>query len=293
MNAWSLSEANMSVFDSFTKEHDFLICVDSDGCVMDTMNCKHFHCFGPSLTVEWGLEEWEDTILRRWTDINLLQMTRGIRRFKALAMILGEVNERYTRIPGVNTLKSWTESADALSNEMLAAAIEAENDPEGKLCLQKALNWSLTVNEEIAKLPDALRKPFTGVRAALAAAARYADIVVISGANSEAVEGEWERHGLMPYASTVYSQECGSAESCIARLISEGYAPDHVLMIGDAPEDLTTAQKAGVHFYPILVNWEEESWEAFTDEALPRFIFGQYDAYQEERSQIFIENLGG
>ena len=283
----------MSVFNSFRKEHDYLICVDSDGCVMDTMNCKHFHCFGPSLTVEWGLEEWEDTILRRWTDINLLQMTRGIRRFKALAMILDEINTRYTRIPGVETLKAWAQSADTLSNEMLAAAIEAEVDPEGKLCLQKALNWSLTVNEEIAKLPDALRKPFGGARAALAAAARYADIVVVSGANSEAVEGEWERHGLLPYAGTVHSQDCGSAESCIAYLLSMGYEPDHVLMIGDAPEDLETARQAGICFYPIVVNWEEECWEAFTDEALHLFVMHQYDAYQEERTQIFLENLGG
>ena len=262
----------MYVFDSFRKDHDYLICVDSDGCVMDTMNCKHFHCFGPSLTVEWGLEEWEDTILRRWTDINLLQMTRGIRRFKALALILDEVDQRYTRIPGVKTLKAWANSADTLSNEMLAAAIEAEEDPDGKLCLQKALNWSLTVNEEIAKLPDALRKPFAGVRAALADAARYADIVVVSGANSEAVEGEWERHGLMPYASSVHSQDSGSAEYCITRLISMGYDPNNVLMIGDAPEDLETARHTGIHFYPIVVNWEEECWEAFTEEALQLFV---------------------
>lgn len=283
----------MSVFDSFSKEHDFLICVDSDGCVMDTMNCKHFHCFGPSLILEWGLEEWEDAILRRWTDINLLQMTRGIRRFKALAMVLGEVNEKYTPITGIQTLASWAENADTLSNEVLAAAIANEADPEGKLCLQKALNWSLTVNEEIAKLPDALRKPFSGVRAALAAAARYADIVVISGANSEAVEGEWERHGLLPYTSGIYSQDSGSAEFCLEYLLMQGYTPDHVLMIGDAPEDLEMARQTGICFYPILVNWEEESWEAFTDEALPRFVLHQYDAYQEERTQIFIENLGG
>ena len=283
----------MSVFDFFAKEHDYLICVDSDGCVMDTMNCKHFHGFGPSLTMEWGGEEWEDAILRRWADINLLQMTRGIRRFKSLAMLLDEINAKYTRIPGVETLKAWAESAETLSNDSLAAAIEEEKDPEGKLCLEKALNWSLTVNEEIAKLPDALRKPFGGVRAALAAAARYADIVVVSGANSDAVEGEWERHGLLPYTCGIHSQDSGSAKDCLDYLLTQGYAPEHVLMIGDAPEALETARHAGVCFYPILVNWEEESWKAFTDEALPRFALGHYDDYQEERIQIFIENLGG
>ena len=37
------------------KKHDILICVDSDGCAMDTMNIKHMKCFGPCLVEEWGL----------------------------------------------------------------------------------------------------------------------------------------------------------------------------------------------------------------------------------------------
>ena len=51
----------MSVFDSFEKKHDYLVCVDSDGCVMDTMNCKHFHCFGPCMIHEWVLEQCKGT----------------------------------------------------------------------------------------------------------------------------------------------------------------------------------------------------------------------------------------
>ena len=31
----------------FTRKHDYLICVDSDGCAMDTMDSKHMLCFGP------------------------------------------------------------------------------------------------------------------------------------------------------------------------------------------------------------------------------------------------------
>jgi len=80
----------MSVFDSFEKKHDYLVCVDSDGCAMDTMNCKHFHCFGPCMVTEWALEQWEEEILHRWNDINLFQMTRGINRFKGLVMALLE-----------------------------------------------------------------------------------------------------------------------------------------------------------------------------------------------------------
>ena len=45
----------MSYFD-YAKEKDFLICIDSDGCAMDTMNSKHFNSFGPEYVKTYGLE---------------------------------------------------------------------------------------------------------------------------------------------------------------------------------------------------------------------------------------------
>ena len=33
--------------EEFQKTKDFLICVDSDGCAMDTMGIKHTEAFGP------------------------------------------------------------------------------------------------------------------------------------------------------------------------------------------------------------------------------------------------------
>ena len=74
--------------EQYRKEKEYLICVDSDGCAMDTMDIKHIRCFGPCMVDEWGLLEWKDAILKRWNDINLYTMTRGINRFKGLAMEL-------------------------------------------------------------------------------------------------------------------------------------------------------------------------------------------------------------
>ena len=90
--------------ENFAKKKEFLLCVDSDGCAMDTMDIKHFKCFGPCMVEEWGLEEWEEEILTRWNEINLYTMTRGINRFKGLAMALLEINERYTAIEDVELL---------------------------------------------------------------------------------------------------------------------------------------------------------------------------------------------
>ena len=85
----------MKTLDQYTKQKDFLICVDSDGCAMDTMDIKHFRCFGPCMVTEWGLEEWQAAILDRWNEVNLYTMTRGINRFKGLALALTEINEKY------------------------------------------------------------------------------------------------------------------------------------------------------------------------------------------------------
>ena len=66
----------------FKPTQNYLICVDSDGCAMDTMDIKHFRCFGPCMVKEWNLEPWAKPILQRWNQINLYTMTRGINRFK-------------------------------------------------------------------------------------------------------------------------------------------------------------------------------------------------------------------
>ena len=283
----------MSVYEPFVKKHDYLVCVDSDGCAMDTMYSKHVLCFGPLLVQEWGLQQWKDAILRRWNDINLYQMTRGINRFQSLVMALSEIHEKYTPIVGLDALKLWVETAHALSNEYLEEAVAAAQNEDARLCLQKALLWSYAVNDNITKLPEELKVPFRGARECIAAAAEFADIAIVSSANRDAVEEEWEKYGLLEHADILLAQDCGSTAHCIGCMLDFGYEKDHVLMVGDAPGDCEAAEACGVWFYPILVNWEEESWSALAQKYLQLFHQGKYATCQEEKEQVFIENLGG
>ena len=283
----------MSFFDTFEKKHDYLVCVDSDGCVMDTMNCKHFHCFGPCMVDEWALEQWQEEILRRWNEINLFQMTRGINRFKALAMTLEEISVKYTPIIGVAGLKNWVDTAHALSNDGLSKAIAAEEDDDTRLCLQKALDWSMAVNEGITRLPEELKVPFPGAKECLAAAHEFADVAMVSSANRDAVEEEWGKFGLLEHTDIVLAQDVGSKAHCIAKMLEFGYDLDKVLMVGDAPGDCDAAEKNGIWYYPILVNWEEESWTELREGALDLFRAGSYGSIQAEKKQVFVENLGG
>ena len=283
----------MSIFDTFEKKHDYLVCVDSDGCVMDTMNCKHFHCFGPCMVTEWGLEAWEGAILDRWNEINLFSMTRGINRFKGLAKALAEIHSQYTPIAGIDFLVAWAENAPALSNDALAKAIADAADPEEKAVLTKALNWSKAVNAAIVVLPEELKVPYAGAGEGLAAAHAFADVAMVSSANRDAVEEEWGKFGLLQHTDIVLAQDVGAKAACIAAMLRYGYQADKVLMIGDAPGDCDAAERNGVHYYPILVGREKESWEEAIAVAFGKLRSGEYAAYGEAMKRRFLENLGG
>ena len=282
----------MSIFDSFERKHDYLVCVDSDGCVMDTMNCKHFHCFGPCMVTEWGLEEWKEEILERWNVINLFSMTRGINRFKGLAMALGEIHRKYTPIVGIDALQHWADTALALSNDAVAKAAE-EAQGDAKLVLQKALSWSKAVNAAIVKLPEELKVPYDGAKEGLAAAHTFADVAMVSSANRDAVEEEWGKFGLLEHTDIVLAQDIGSKAACIAEMMKFGYDKDKVVMIGDAPGDCDAAEKNGVYYYPILVNHEKASWDEAIAVAYGKLQDGTYPEYEAQKKQAFLSNLGG
>lgn len=273
---------------NYEKKKDYLICVDSDGCAMDTMDIKHIKCFGPCMVEEWGLSEWKDAILSRWNDINLYTMTRGINRFKGLAKALREIDSTYKKIEDIEVLERWVEESDELSNPALERAI-AEND---SIALKKALSWSKSVNENINALPFEEKKPFIGVKEGLEYAHQYADIAIVSSANLQAVLEEWELYGLLSHVDIIMAQDVGSKAYCIGEMLKKGYAKENVMMTGDAPGDFDAAKKNGVFYYPILVRKEKDSWEEFKETAVGKLVDGSFGGdYQEEKITQFLDNL--
>lgn len=277
-----------NALDNFNKKKNFLICIDSDGCAIDTMDIKHIKCFGPCMVKEWNLEEWESPILNRWNEVNLYTLTRGINRFKGLALALIEINEKYKNIDGIDEFVKWTNETKELSNESLENIIEKNNG----ICLKKALAWSKAVNESINLLSDDEKRPFEGVAEGIKEAKKIADIAIVSSANEQAVLDEWKEHGLLEHVDIVLTQNIGSKAYCISKLIEKGYKRDNILMVGDALGDYEAAKVNEVLYYPILVKKEKESWERFLSEALDKFINNTYmDKYQEQVVNEFEKNL--
>jgi phosphoglycolate phosphatase-like HAD superfamily hydrolase len=273
---------------NFKKSKNYLICVDSDGCVMNTMDIKHINCFGPCLIEEWALQPWQKAIIDRWNKINLYNITRGINRFKGLSLILSEINERYKPIEGVKVFAEWVNESPTLSEEGIIKAIEDGKDED---IFKKALSWSKQVNRKVAKLREEDKLPFPLAKEALQLSSSFADIAMVSSANRQSVIDEWASNGLIDYVDVILTQNDGSKADCIGKLINKGYEKERVIMCGDAVNDLNAAKANLIFFYPIIAGEESKSWQEFIDNGLARLIDGSYKKYEEQMIIKFYNNL--
>ncbi|KMK52122.1 haloacid dehalogenase [[Actinobacillus] muris] len=266
----------------FEKNHNVIVCIDSDGCAMDTMNLKHQRCFGPYAVEVFGLRDRE-RFIAIWDRLNLYSQTRGINRFKGLVLGL----KAYGYELDIQHLTDWVNSSRELSNRSLMAEFERV----GSADLRLALDWSEKVNEGIKALrhQDA---PFGNVKRSLEMITQFADVAVVSSANNDAIIDEWSRHHLLPYVNVVFGQEQGSKAFALNQLKQYGYQPEQILMVGDSPGDLGAAQEARTLFFPILCHQESESWDRLVLEALGKLVFQKFDdTYQQQLIATFQQHL--
>ncbi|MCC5846329.1 MAG: HAD hydrolase-like protein [Verrucomicrobia bacterium] len=265
----------------FEPKHDFLIGIDSDGCVFDSMEVKQIEHFHPLILKHWDLSPHEAEVRAVAAYVNLRSPWRGSNRFVALLKtfeFLLEWNahqELDIVIPPFRDLQDWVESGDTLNNDSLA--VRAKTSPE----LAKVLAWSEAINQDIA---DNMRPvpPFDGAAEALSLFHARADTVVISLTPLEALNHEWTLHGLRQNVDAILGQEWGTKPDQIRLALNQKTCdPDKVLILGDAPGDLKAARETGVCFYPIIPGREAECWRQLLCEDMDRFFRGEYRGTRE------------
>jgi len=260
----------------FEPKHDFLIGVDSDGCVFDSMEVKQIQHFHPLIIKHWGLRIHEAEVRAVAQYVNLRSPWRGSNRFVALLKtfeLLHEWNDRQglnIQVPPVQDLQDWIESGETLNEDSLET--RAKSRPE----LAAVLAWSRAVNADIASRMMPI-PPFDGAADALTLFHARADTVVISLTPVDALEHEWSTNGLRWDMDAILGQEWGTKPDQIRLALSQKkYDPDKVLILGDAPGDLKAARETGVCFYPILPGREAECWRQLLAEDMDRFFRGEY-----------------
>jgi phosphoglycolate phosphatase-like HAD superfamily hydrolase len=138
-----------------------------------------------------------------------------------------------------------------------------------------AMDWTEAVNASIADMVHGI-PPFPYVRESLAFLADKADMIVVSATPLEALSREWHEHDIARYVRVIAGQEMGKKALHLKLAAATRYPPDRVLMIGDAPGDRRAAKANEALFYPINPGHEEESWQRFHEEAVHKFLAGEY-----------------
>ena len=273
---------------NFQPQFETFVGIDSDGCVFDTMEIKQKDFFHPHIVRHWGLEAIELQVRAAAEFVYLYSTYRGLNRFLGLCKTLELLREwpdasENAALPDAADLGIYCDSGLPLSN----ATIQAEAERTGSRLLAEAYAWSIALNEDIDRnMPDP--PPFAGVEKALRRIHRSSDAIVISQTQAVALLKDWYRDGLARYVSVIAGPELGSKTDHFTMAAVNRY-PDHaILMIGDAPVDMTTAHTIGCNFYPINPGHETESWQRFMDEGYDRFLAGGFsDEYQKQLNREF------
>jgi phosphoglycolate phosphatase-like HAD superfamily hydrolase len=278
---------------AFRKTNDFFVGIDSDGCAFDTMEVKHKDCFIPRIVEFYRLASVARLTREVAEFLNLYSKWRGTNRFPGLTLTLDmlaerpEVARRGVHLPALTGLREWIGRETRLGNPTLKTEVDRTADPD----LVHALAWSEAVNRSIGEIVREV-PPFPMVRESLEAMAGKADVMVVSATPGEALEREWAEHDLRKHVALIAGQEVGNKKDVLAQAMAGRYDKEHVLMIGDAPGDLAAAQANGMLFYPIDPGFEDESWQRFLEEGLPRFYDGTFAGpYMKERVERFLALL--
>ncbi len=278
---------------NFKPQHDFFVGIDSDGCIFDSMEIKHKECFIPNIIKHWKLQCVSKYARQVAEFVNLYSKDRGINRWPALIKVFDllrerpEVQARGAKIPEAKPIRDFIASGVPLDNKNLQALI----DKTGDAVLKQAMAWSNAVNASIADLVENV-PPFPYVRESLTRLQPQADLLVVSQTPTEALVREWQEHAIDKYVRLICGQEMGTKTEHIAMATKDRYTPDKILMIGDAPGDLKAARANKARFYPINPGNEEASWQRFHDEAIDKFLKGQYtDQYEQSLIDEFQSYL--
>ena len=274
--------------ENFKRKHDKIICIDSDGTMIDAMNVKHDKCHGETFIDVFGLKDHSKEMHEIWDSINLYEKSRGVNRFIAIIEMFKRIDGKYLNVnkEELEAFKKWVDKG-VLSHKAVAKEFEENPTP----LLEKIVEWSYELNQRIASLTPDDKPPFPNGKQALEYALGKADIAIISSSNMAAIVEEWKAHDLLQYVDVITSQEVGSKGECLKTMLTKGYDKHDILMIGDAYPDVDAADENGVYYYPILTRHEGDSWQEFIDKYFDAFINNEYDKYQQHLLEKFENNF--
>ena len=275
---------HQTILKKMKPSREFLIGIDSDGCVFDSMEVKQKEFFIPNALKYFDLFEISKILQETWEFVNLYSIYRGGNRFTSIIKVFELLNERKEirdkgfKLADLSSLKEWVRTETKLSNANLRKYFESNYDSD----LERVVSWTEAVNKDIS---EKLRNipPFPHAIQAIKKMSVFADLIIVSQTPLEALEREWEEHDMKKYVKVIAGQEHGTKTEHLTLAGKDKYPDNNILMIGDAIGDMNAARDNGILFYPIIQGKEDESWERFINEGLGKFSRCEYEGNYENK----------
>jgi soluble P-type ATPase len=278
---------------SWRREHDFAVCIDTDGCVLDNMWAKQVVVFHPHFMDMNGLRGIEMFFRIHAEHHNLWATTRGCDRYLAVRLTLASLLEDpqaqdAVRVDHIEDLLVSVEGYVRFVEESRGArafgipSLTEYHQANGlDYNITRLLAWSEAVDRTFQFVTLGIG-PFLGVPETVQYLAKAADVLVVSATPYGDLADWWTRTDLAQYVQAIAGKEMGKKADHI-RLIKEagGYADDNVIMVGDGGGDLTAARANNALFYPTPPGMEERAWMAAPD-VFDAFFAGRYRGATED-----------
>jgi phosphoglycolate phosphatase-like HAD superfamily hydrolase len=285
---------------SWKREHDFAVCIDTDGCVLDNMWAKQVIVFHPHFMDFNALRGVEMFFRIHAEHHNLWGKTRGCDRYLAVQHTLksllvdpcaedvlprGHVEDLLASING------YVAFIEQSGKGFGIPSLRDYHERNGlDYNITRLLGWSEAVDRTFKYVTLGM-PPFDGVRETVQYLADRADIMVVSATPYRDLAEWWTRTDLAQYVHGIAGKEMGKKGEHI-RLLKEagGYADDQVIMVGDGGGDLKAARTNGAMFYPTPAGREGEAWQNARG-AFDAFLAGSYRGEMEDGLIGEFENI--
>ena len=270
----------------------YLVAFDSDGTVFDSMERKQHRCFFPRFIQYFQLKPIEDIIRPIWDDVNLNSMHRGCNRYIAIMHVMEQLSVHPEIVASKVVLPDFTHLHYWLSmnsKHSLESLMEFQKDHRSDETIRTLIAWSQTVDKDLETRQFA--KLFPSARQVLGYLKHKADVAVVSHTPQSLLHREWNHAGLASFAKNFYGQEKGTKTELLQQLVQQYPDKNSRLYVGDSMEDLESARKAGMLFFPIFPGNEEKNWNELLNRGLPRFFAGEYAGMYEDVLIILFSDI--
>ncbi len=282
---------------NWRRKHDYIIFIDTDGCVLDNMWAKQVGVFQPLFLDKFGLRNIEPFFRLHAEFHNLWGKTRGEDRFLAIRDTLSSLFEdqeakkvfQFDHIikikKSIDAYIRWTDNDDDLELG-IPSLITYHKQNSADNIITILLAWAETVNRTFEHTTVNM-PPFKYVKETIKKISNDADILVISSTPYNDLKMWWENVGLKQYLTTIGSKEMGAKTELIKLVMkSGGYDPMQSIMIGDGGKDRTSAIDNNILFLGVIPGKEEQIWKDSIEEVFDPFFKSIYKGSEYERINL-------